>query len=266
MKNALPYALIVLAVGLGVLVFAGGEDPQEGPDLGYEAPASGTGGGMLEAPGLETGTRPAPEKTGRPAYKPVDPATVPRGVLEVAPQDAEGNPIPSRSLHVRVEPLGLKDWTPRLGRRDAETDTWTFPKVLAGDVRVRVWGDHVVETTVEAKVRAGQTARVVVPVALGGAVTYAVEDGSGKKPEHVTVTLRTPKGGAVDAWYQVRTSRVLTQPRRAKSLRQGPEGILFGVAPGSYRLRVENDVNEWDEEDVEIVAGKTAAVTLRLSR
>jgi hypothetical protein len=267
MKNALPYVLILLVAVVAVLLFTGDEatgpgyEPEYGSEAVPPAPAPGTG---LTA----SGSAPAPREKAprRTPHTPIDPKGIPRGEIEIVALDRLGEPIASRNLRVYVNPVGLKDWARRLGRADPESETWMFRKILAGEVEVHVYGEHVVDTRARARVEAGKRARKVVTVDRAGAIKYGVTGADGKPPAKVTLSLTDEEGKPVRAYYQTVSVKALTQPRFATSRAEGAEGMVFGIPPGRYRLRAENEINEWDEADVVITATRTEPVSLRLGR
>lgn len=262
----LPIALLLAALGV-YLVLRGETGPVE-PDAPSER-----AGRTAPAPGsIELrGPAPSPEAA-TPADAPtpvvVDPRTLPKGALEVTVAGPDDVALAVEGITVHLEPgPGSKEWiaTPLL-LADGALGTWSCAEVPAGPVRVRVTGDHVLETVLDTRVEAGGANSVRVQVDRGGALTYDVKLFSGEAPEQVTLTLLDARRQPVRARYQVRTQRVLTQPRSATVMSQGPEGVVFGIPPGRYTLRAVSPAEESDESEVEITPGVTVAVSLRIRR
>jgi hypothetical protein len=269
-RNALPLVGILLAVAAGLWLFLGGEEPSgPGPDFTtVEGAGAASDPRVLEADGtpeLDASGRPRPAPP-RPSPRAVDPRAVPRGSIVVRPVGADGASVPAGDLRVDVTPTGRKDWRTQVGRFDQDAGAWTFDDVLAGPVRVDVRGDLVLDATATATVKEDAPVEVEIPLRPGGAIRYDVSGSGEERPGKVTLSLLDGAERPVVAWYQVRTPRSMTQPQRVASVTQGPEGVIFGLAPGTYRLRVESEDGIHDEQDVEVVPGGTAAVSFALGR
>ncbi len=267
MRNALPIALILLAVAVGAwILLSSEEEPEPGAFGSYDDPGSSDDPDLLTGGGLK-GSGPEPRKgPDRRPYKPIDPRKVPRGTLDVAPVGPDLAPIPNRHLRIYVEPTTRKDWTKQLGQYDDETGVWTFKNVLAGEVEVRLFGDHVIATKQKAEVSANGRSRVQIHVELAGAVLYQVKLRDGTEPKDVKVTLFNLDDEPIAAYHESRSARRITTPRVAKTSVQGPRGAVFGVPAGSYRLRVDTDDHGYVDTGVAVQLSETAEVKVELGR
>jgi hypothetical protein len=272
MKSYLPLLLILLAVVAGYMFLATGpeDDPydvgwsRDEADLGgrHGAPASLSADGVAPAPPDSD----AASKKGRKPYRTVDPRTLPTGTLFVTLIGPDDKPIDGAELRLFVEPVRHGGFPTRLGIYEKDTGAWRFEKVRAGAVQVRLYSDHVARKIETVPVRADTENRVSIRVEPAGAIQYDVIAYDKTRPDPVDVTLYDQAGRSVKAWYQVRTTTKLTTPRLAETMRQGPEGILLGVVPGVYRLKVVSPAEEWDDAEVRVEAGQTARVSLEVRR
>lgn len=262
----LPAALLLAALGL-YLVLRVESGPVDVAATSERARPGTPAPGSIEL----RGPAPSPEAekpVGPPTPVSVDPRTLPKGALEVAVAGPDDVALAVEGITVHLEPgPGSKEWTATpLLLADGALGSWSCAEVPAGPVRVRVTGDHVLETVLDTRVEAGAANSVRVQVDLGGALTYDAKLFSGEAPEQVTLTLLDARRQPVRARYQVRTQRVLTQPRSATVMTQGPQGVVFGIPPGRYTLRAVSSAEESDESEVEITPGVTVAVSLRIRR
>lgn len=267
MRHALSYVLILAAAAFGYLLLASGTDDDGPADFDADdtpAPMHEDLTTTLEAPTMPTRDRPAPPKRRPP--KVVDPRTIPRGRIDVYVVGPDLKPILDGDLRVDVEPTGRKDWATRLGQLDPKQGAWVFRKVLAGEVEIRVRGDHVISKRQIARVRADRTSEATVHVDRAGAIHYDVVLYDKTRPKQVTLTLFDWQDRPVLAWYQARSRRTSTSPTRVRTITQGPEGAVFGVYPGHYRLRAVSENNEWDDIQLELKPGQTEQVTFVLRR
>lgn len=268
MRTVLPWLLIVLAAVLGYWLFAGPSDPRpadyDAVDPG-EGDPSGTGdvgAGLRGAAKAEGGTAGARPKK---AWQPPDPRTLPTGSLRVQPLGPDLQPLMQRGLSIIVTPKGQR--RARLGHFSEEDGSWRFDRVIAGEVSIRVRGDHVVGQTVTAVVQRDRETLAQVHLEHAGAVRYDVNTYAKTRPPQVLVELFDQAGRPTEAWFQVRTSRSMTQPMLKKAHTLGPEGVLFGLRPGTYRVKATNvETDEWDDGEVTVEAGKTAALSLTVRR
>lgn len=269
MRSPLVLVLVLAAAAAGYLLLAGGEESVYEPrPLEEIGDAESTLLPTNDAPGRPRrspeGTRPAAAKRRAPVV--VDPRTVPRGRIDVRPVGPDGRPVASKTLRVSVEPTGRPDWVSRLGQVDPETGVWSFPKTLAGEVLVHVYGDFVSDARQKAVVEANDTTQVTVRLQPAGAIRYEVELSDRTRPKEVILTLLDEAGQPVEAWYEVRAGRASGKPRRARRIKQGPQGVLFGLAPGRYRLRAALERGEGYELPVVVLAGEAQAVSFELRR
>jgi hypothetical protein len=195
-----------------------------------------------------------------------DPRTLPKGSLLVRPVGPDHEPLGDRSLRVYVTVKG--DPRTRLpGPYDEERQAWRFPDVTAGPARVRLEGDHVVGREQDVVVAASRETAVDVVLEPAGALRYDVVTYAKTRPKQVRLEVTDARGKPVRAWFQERTPRRLTQARRAEHVTQGPQGVVFGLPPGRYKLKATSIASdEWDEEEVVAQAGQTAEVTLEIRR
>jgi hypothetical protein len=189
---------------------------------------------------------------------------VARGGLVVRPLDADGKAVDPASIAVGLERVGRSLGTTPLALSDRETGAWTFERVPVGRWRVRVTGDHVVEGMAEVDVVADRTQEVEVAVSPAGSIAYSATFPSGKAPEQVIVALLDHAGQPVRAHFQVRTETVLTSPRAGTEVTQGPKGVIFGIPPGSYRVRIRTADGDDASADAEVLPGRTAVVDVVL--
>jgi hypothetical protein len=266
-------AFLFVAVAVGWLLISR-EDPagpEDGVEPGRETPVA-EGGPTLVAPPAPS---PHPDggaeqsgtmRTGPPS---IDPRTLARGPLEVHVLDLDDQPVHSNEVTVDVgAAAGQPAWFDKpLLNPDPDGHVWKGDGFLAGPASVRVFGDHVLEQSVPVVIEKEPTPPVVVRVAWGGSVAYRATRLDGSEPAEVRVTLIGARKQPVLASYQVRTETVLTEPRRATEMVQGPRGLVFGVPPGTYTLRVVSPAtDESDVREVTVEARKTTEVALRLAR
>ena len=81
--------------------------------------------------------------------------------------------------------------------------------------------------------------------------------------EIVEVELRDWPGRPAEGGFEAHA----TQARKATRLTLGPEGLVFGIRPGRYRLKATSiESEEWDDGEIEVVAGKTLTLSLTVRR
>jgi hypothetical protein len=160
---------------------------------------------------------------------------------------------------------GQREWatTPAL-IGDPATKTWRGTEIPAGPVEVRVTGDHVLPRTVTVQLSAGGGEPVKVKVQRAGAIAYAVKLADGSVPAHVTLTLLDAKERPVTVGFQARSETEMTQPRVTTQVKQGPDGIVFGVPAGRYILRATSPADETRDTFVDVVAGETVSVAIAI--
>ena len=270
MRNAVPLLLILLAAGLGYWLVTAAEDdlPPIGAEPAIEpsprAEPAPLDGAPLEAEGLTVkGTQPAPK------HRPIvvlDPRTAPKGNLDVRILGPDLKPLDAGALQVYVDPVAGALWHTRQGLYDKLKQAWRFENVVAGAVRVRIQGDHVIGRTVDAVVQAGRDNDLPVALDRGGAIQYDVIAYDKTRPDPVRLTLVDYRGKPVVAWYEERSSSRMTTPKAFETAEIGPEGVVTRILPGRYRLRVVSPAEEGDEAEVDVVAGETAKVSLEVRR
>lgn len=273
MRRALPFLLALVLVGGALAVLLRPQPPDEPLELDPSSAPTGTAGpGEASSVGLEPRAgppRPPPSTAERPGTPVViDPRSLPRGTLTVEVLGPDDQRIPGDDITVRVAPgRGSERWhaTPMLGC-DPTTQLWSSPEVPVGPVKVHVFGESIVATDVETVVtkEPGETLRVHVDRA--GRIEYVVTTYADEPPGDVDLTLLKPNRSAQQAYYQVRTETVLTEPRRVRQIRQGPKGVIFGIPPGRYTLRVTSQAGEFEEAEVDVEAQKAQQVTLKVRR
>ena len=228
------------------------------------APSSEGIGGRLEASGARP-VREDPSQKKR-VQVAVDPRKQPKGILLLTVLGPDDEPIDSAALRVFVEPVRKGAFPTQLGRYDEQSRTWRFGKVPSGRVNVRLYSDHIVRVIQTVTVAAKRENKTKIKIEPAGAIAYDVIAYDKTRPKKVKLTLYDATDKPTKAWYQVRTSRSLNTPREAKTITQGPEGVLLGVLPGRYRLKVTSEHEEWDEAVVNVVAGATQKVSLEVRR
>jgi hypothetical protein len=238
-----------------------GDDPPPG------APTVGSPGTPVPVP-VPAPTRPGgsdgpPLPAPVPYVPPPPPDKLPHGTLAIQVRDPDGNTVPPDTLRVEAEPVGGIHWTIPSAMRDERTGIWDFGSIPVGTLRIKVWGDHVVETNKDVAVREGERTDETIRVRWGGAFEYEVLLPNGERPEKVTLSLAQGRR-PVKAYWQIRLEDVLTQPRLLPQFTNGPRGIAFGLPPGKYALTVQSDGAKPKTQDVEIVARRTAKLTIRL--
>ncbi len=272
MRSLVPLlSILVLAAAAVWLLLPGGDEEPTALELGpVVAPVAGPESGSLEltppAPPPVPGTTRGPKGSPEPVI--IDPRRLPLGPLEVLVLGPDDVPIPHADVRVTLEPgTGAKAWhaTPLL-RPDPDTNVWKGDDVFVGPVRVRVSGDTVVAKDVETQVTVEAREVLRVHVDRAGALEYTATRYGAEPLSEVTLTLLDGAGRPVLVGYQVRTETVLTQPRQARAMTQAPQGVLFGIPPGRYTLRVTSTADESAEADVEVEALKTLPVALQLLR
>ncbi|MDA1195903.1 MAG: hypothetical protein O2894_12055 [Planctomycetota bacterium] len=268
MRAYLPWLLILTAVVLGYYLLAGDE---VAPRLPYEqdGDVASAPPGDPRAVELKGADAPPPgskkNAPPKPIWQPADPRTLPQGVLIIQPRGPDLKPLVDRGMSILVTPRGQK--ATKLGLFDEETGNWRFERVIAGTVDIRVTGDHIVGRSLTAVVRAEQEVEFELHLEHAGAVKYDVITYAQTRPEQVLLELLDSTDRPTEGWFQDRTPRKLTQPRLGKSATLGPEGVVFGIRPGRYKLKVTSiESDEWDTQEVEVVAGSTAPVTLEIRR
>ncbi|MFM8978892.1 MAG: hypothetical protein ACKOSS_00280, partial [Planctomycetia bacterium] len=247
----------------------------------------GDGGGGEVEEGLAPAATPAPAAAGAqpglaaqaPARAPkaaparvpepvVDVRNLPVGSLAVLPLGPDDEPIACDLVTVSVEPgKGARAWHVQpLLVPDRQTQVWSGERIFAGPVKVRVWGDTVVPVEVEAVVDSEVRPPLRVHVDRAGLIEYEVSTYRDEPLGDVTLQLTGAGGRAVQAFWQVRTETVLTQPRLAREAVQGPQGVVFGIPPGTYRLRATSQAGEWEEAAVTVEPLGRHPVALKVRR
>lgn len=270
--SPLPVVLALAAAGAAawLLLRSGPPEPLGGKGALERPDATPESGGRLSP--VELSGR-APTGTGGTTSQPrgsdsIDPRTLPRGTLEVAVLGPDDQPIPSEEVRVLVEPgKGARDWysTPLL-LTEPGSNVWKHEGILAGPVRVTVSGDMVVTKVVETRVEVGTPVALKVHVDRAGVIAYAATLYSGEAPEQVTLTLLDAQRRPVSAHFQVRTESVLTQPRMASTITQGPAGVVFGLPAGRYILRAVSPSEEYDEASVDVAVGSATEVKFSIRK
>ena len=267
MRTYVPYLLILVAAVLGYLLLGDPGMPAPDDDLGLDGPERPEGSGPLrveplEAKGLETRGDPRPRAA---PDLPSDPRKLPKGTLLVRPLGPDLLPLSDRTLRLYARPLG--QIATKLGLYQEEAAAWKFENVVAGPVEIRVTGDYILGATEEAVVAAGRETTHEVHLEIGGAIQYDVITYEKTRPEQVRVELLDGAGKPVRGWIQERTPMRMTQPRFVDTLTQGPEGVIFGLRPGPYRVKVTSlESEEWDEATVDVAARETRPITLEIRR
>lgn len=256
MRRLLPWLLLLLLAGGAVWLLRGG--PAEGPGVDEAlaptplpaAPAASAQPG-LAAQAPVRAPKAAPARVPEPV---VDPRNLPMGPLSVLPLGPDDEPIACDLVTVSVEPgKGARAWHVQpLLQADRQTQVWSAERVFAGPVKVRVWGDTVVPVEVETVVDSEARPPLRVHVDRAGMIEYEVSTYRDEPLGDVTLQLTGSGGRAVQAYWQVRTETVLTQPRLAREAVQGPQGVVFGIPPGTYRLRATSPAGEWEEAAVTV--------------
>jgi hypothetical protein len=273
MARALPWLLLLaLVAGAAWLLFAKGS-PEEPVDLRPEGAPSGApapeGGGLRLAPPPGTPTpkeRPSPDGPRAPVI--IDPRTIPVGPIAVDVLGPDDQRVPHEEINVSVTAgKGSKAWhAAPLLVPDPQTGIWAAPNVFVGPVRVSVFGETILPRDVETNVTSTAHEPLRIHVDRAGRLEYVVKTFGGEPLEEVTVTLLGASGKPQRVYYQVRTSTVVTQPRLATEARQGPEGLVYSIPPGSYRLRVTSPAGEWEEAQVEVKPLSSEKVELTVRR
>ena len=166
---------LIVVVGLGIAAAAwwalgrrGPEEPPPEPPAAEratgEAPEAGA---PLALEGAAPSAEPAPTAPSLP--KAVRPQDLPRGGLVVTAVAPDGEAYAPSETRVFVEALGRAAGPMPMGIPDADARAWRFERIPAGRVRLRVRGDHVVETSIEAEVEAGQVKDVRLHADRAGA-------------------------------------------------------------------------------------------------
>jgi hypothetical protein len=269
MRKHLPLLLILLAVGLGYWLLAG--TPEDGDPVEWEGDAGMDPGEDDAADGrgdpteLDVSKRARTKARPKRVFQPADPRTLPKGVLLVVPVGPDLKPLMNEGLHILVTPRGQR--ATKQGVYDVATGARRFERVIAGPVDVKVTGDHIICRTTQAVVKRDAETTFELHLEMAGAVKYDVTTYAKTRPKRVLLELFDFDGQPADAWFQERTSRAMTQPRKSKSLTLGPEGVVFGIRPGRYRMKVTNiESEEWDDAEITVEGGKTVPLTLTVRR
>lgn len=268
MRAFLPWLLILLAVALGYWLFASDDElpgayetaeDEAGGDP--EARARGTGG-MRGASEAEMAAR---KERNKKVWHPPDPRTLPKGVLIVKPFGPDLKPLIDRSMNLRLTPRGQRG--PKQARFNESTGHWRFERVIAGSCELKVTGDHIIGRSVTVQVKADREIEYELHLEHAGALRYDVATYAKTRPKQVLIELFDATDVPAEAWFQNRSTFSLNQAIKTKARTQGPEGALFGIRPGLYKIKVTNvESEEWDEKEVEVKAGFTLPVSLVVRR
>jgi len=273
MHKYLPTLLILLAAGAGYWLFAGQEDgSSEDYDLGIESEFEGEGEGegtaerALEATGLQTTGRRAPPPRKTAAY--VDPRSLPKGHLLVHPVGPDLEPFDGKDLRVHLTSTrgGRHSRLGKHGTWDPDKHLWLFKDILAGPIQIHIFGDHVVDTWADVRVRATRDNDVTVHLERAGAIRYEVILYDKTRPKTIELTLFDFEKKPIEAWFQSRSSRFMSSPVLSKKATLAPEGVVYGLAPGRYRLHALSVNAEWDDAEVDVQAGQTHVVKFEIRR
>jgi hypothetical protein len=275
MKQHLVPVALLLVVGAGLAVWLVGRPPRPAapPLEDYLAPRDdGPSRTAMREEGPSPGSRLAgrgapPGVRGGEAAGIVRPQDLPRGGLRVQPVGEDGQVLPPSLARVEVRAIGPAFHAPPLGIPDPESGLWTFHSLIAGEVRVVVAGDHLVEASEVVEIRKDEVAEVTVTARPGGAIRYSVLLASGETPERVTLTLlEQASRRPVEARWLAHGEGFLGALRTATSVTQAPQGTVSGIPPGAYWLRATSPAGEIEEGLVEVRAGESVAIEVRVRR
>jgi hypothetical protein len=269
MRKHFPLLLILLAVGLGYWLVAGSDEERA---LDFETDMEGD---LTVPPPRQVHLEMTPaamaaaskrKKEAGKTWQPTDPRKLPKGVLILQPIGPDGKPLAIPTLRLFATPHGQRN--DKLATRyDEKTGAWRFERVIAGPVHVRIFGDHIVGRTLKATVIANTETVQEVPLELAGAVKYDVITYAKTRPKRVRMELFDAHNRPTSGYFQERMLYRSNTAREAKQVEVGPEGVVFGLRPGRYRLKVTNlESEEWDEAELQVKAGTTAPVTLEVRR
>jgi hypothetical protein len=88
----------------------------------------------------------------------------------------------------------------------------------------------------------------------------------GTEPTDVTITLLGMDDEPVLAFHESRSARRITMPAKHTSSVQGPEGAVFGLPAGRYKLRVESEEYGYQDVVVDVELDKTTKAEFELGR
>jgi hypothetical protein len=111
-----------------------------------------------------------------------------------------------------------------------------------------------------------RTNDVQVVVERAGAIGYDVVHPDGSRPDEVTLTLFDAQDQPVKAWFQTRSPRRSGKARLVVEAREGPQGVVYGLRAGRYRLRAVNADGGYGDQTVDVTLGATQAVRFNLPR
>lgn len=264
-------ALLLLLIGLPILAFlllreggvdadvvsvSRGTDEREPSTLAEPPPTDDEDRPTIPLrPGA--GVREAPRQ---PTYD-----ELPKGELRVRVLTPDGEKVSTRDVRLRLERMGAAFSHGHVALRDIETETFRYPALVIGKLRVYAEGDHVREGVVEAEVLENRVVEAEVVVEPAGAIHYVASYFDGRQPESVKLTLRRKgEDRPVQATYQVRTPETLTTPRRERTWTQGPDGLILSLAPGTYVLEAVAPDNAATDQTIEVRSGETVDLELPL--
>lgn len=188
---------------------------------------------------------------------------IPRGGLDVTVLAPDGTPYPLEGVQVRLVRQGSDFYAEPLALPDASRKVFAFQGVPYGKVTVQVWGDHVQHATREADVPEGRTNAVEVFADRAGAIRYKAVLPDDTRPATVTLRLLPRRSRqALLVHFQTRLPDHLTSDVRATEATLPPEGIVFAVPPGSYRLVGTSAEGATTEVEVEVAENATSDVEL----
>lgn len=265
-----PLIAALLAVGLAAWLLVGGGEKRSAQEVleaeraaaappGPPAPIPGT---ALDAP--RAGASGPREKAATGPRGSVDVRALPRGPLVISVVGADDQPLAPDDVRLTLGPAkGQRDWdTTPLLVPDPETKAWQAEQVLAGPVEVHVSGAFVVEKSVTVNVAVEKAEPVRLRVERAGAIHWTVTLAGGQVPEQVELSLLDAQERPTPARFQTQSATALGTPRTGTRLKEGPEGVVLGVKPGTYVLRARSPADEVADAKVEVVAGQTAELAI----
>jgi hypothetical protein len=187
-----------------------------------------------------------------------------KGHLILVPKPPEGGAVPD-DLRIDIELVGSR-LHPHPLPVPHEDGTQRYQDLPVGTYRLRLFSDTTVDSVVEAKVTAGGTERVEVPLVAGGHAQVKVTLYNGEAPPEVTLALKDARGATVAARYQGRSPTKTTSPRVGASVTVPPESVVSGLRPGRYTLRATSPAGEFEEQTFDVGAGQGVVVDMKVRR
>ena len=274
MPRSLP-ALMILLAALGALwlfFWSDSVDPAT-PDLGgFELETSAEAdlapepleSELPEDADVPDDETPEPEPEPLPEDEPEKPdPTV--GGLELRVTDRDGQVLDREGVTARITYVRRPDRPAIPGVAEGDTAVFRFRELPLGAARVFVEGDLLMTGMLQATIQGGATSRRSLIVKRAAALQYDIQYADGTRPKEVHLSLLDAQAQPVRARYRPDPAgETPARPRQGRLVRVPPQGVVFGLRPGTYTLKAVITGGGAGAETVSVSVGATTWVVVAL--